>query len=127
MKTLRLYVNDSVTRDRIEKVCHRLCGTPATSSRVWKVEHSELTQAQGYAIKDLLEEGRTVPNINWEAVQMRVSRLRDAYHANRHRTQSVIHECQQTRMQSQQYREDRLFNNLETLDRLNSAGVRRTR
>ena len=90
MKTLRLYVNDSVTRDRIEKVCHRRTDTPAHSSRVWKVEHEGLTQAQGYAIKDLLEEGRTVPSINWEAIQVRVARSREAFHAAKVRSETLL-------------------------------------
>lgn len=81
MRTLRVYVSDSVTRDRVEKVCEKLAGTPAKSSRVWCIQHENLTQAQGYAINDLLQEGRRITDINFEAVQYRVQKNREAYHA----------------------------------------------
>lgn len=77
MRTLKVHVQDSVTRDRVERICERLAGSPARSTRVWEITHPNLTQAQGYAIKDLLNEGRRITDINYEAVEMQVTRNRE--------------------------------------------------
>lgn len=104
MRSLKLYVTDSVTRDRLEKVCHRLTGTPANSTRVWMVSHPHLTQDQGFAIKSLLEEGRTVPTINFEAVQMRSERLRREYNEQKNRFNETLSQADDTRQQSRELR-----------------------
>jgi hypothetical protein len=96
MRTLKLYVSDSVTRDRIEKIAYRLTGQPAQSTRVWMVTHDEISYAEGHAIKSLLEDGRHVPDVNWEAVRMRTARLNAEFHARRQEYQTAVHSARET-------------------------------